>query len=48
MKKISNEYSNCVTGIEGMLIEEAYQTSHYYFDKNTFGDVIAIRNDFEA
>ena len=33
-----------VTGIEGMIVEGEYQDSVYYFDKNTLGDVIAIRN----
>ncbi len=34
-----------VTGIEGMIVEGEYQNSVYYFDKNTLGDVIAIREE---
>ena len=33
-----------VTGIEGMIVEEGYQDTVYYFDKNTLGDVIALRD----
>ena len=35
-----------VTGIEGMIVEGTYQDSVYYFDKNTLGDVIAIRDEY--
>ncbi len=31
-----------VTGIEGML----YKGQYYYYDKNTLGDIIAIRNEY--
>ena len=33
-----------VTGVEGMIVEENHQENVYYFDKNTLGDIIAIRN----
>ena len=32
------------TGIEGMIREENYGESVYYFDKNTLGDIVAIRD----
>ena len=34
-----------ITGIEGMIVESGWQDSIYYFDKNTLGDVVAIRNE---
>ena len=34
-----------VTGIEGMIVEGDWQDSIYYFDKNTLGDIIAIRDE---
>ena len=34
-----------VTGIEGMIVEGGYQDTVYYFDKNTLGDIVAIRDD---
>ena len=34
-----------VTGIEGMIIEGGYYDSVYYFDKNTLGDIVAIRDE---
>ena len=34
-----------VTGIEGMITEGEYFNTVYYFDKNTLGDIIAIRNE---
>lgn len=34
-----------VTGIEGMIVESGWQDSIYYFDKNTLGDVVAIRGE---
>ena len=34
-----------VTGIEGMIVEGGYQDTVYYFDKNTLGDIIAIRDE---
>ena len=33
-----------VTGIEGMIVEGGYRDSIYYFDKNTLGDIVAIRD----
>ena len=33
-----------VTGIEGMIVESGWQDSIYYFDKNTLGDIVAIRD----
>ena len=34
-----------VTGIEGMIVEGGYNGgTYYYFDKNTLGDIIAIRD----
>ena len=33
-----------VTGIEGMIVEDGYNGgTYYYFDKNTLGDIVAIR-----
>ena len=33
-----------VTGIEGMIVEGGYNGgTYYYFDKNTLGDIVAIR-----
>ena len=37
-------YMYGVTGIEGMVREEGYNRNVYYFDKNTLGDIVAIRN----
>ena len=34
-----------ITGIEGMIVESGWQDSIYYFDKNTLGDVVAIRDE---
>ena len=34
-----------VTGIEGMIVESGWQESVYYFDKNTLGDIVAIRDE---
>ena len=34
-----------VTGIEGMIVEGDWQDSIYYFDKNTLGDIVAIRDE---
>ena len=34
-----------VTGIEGMIVESGWQDSIYYFDKNTLGDIVAIRDE---
>ena len=33
-----------VTGIEGMMIKTPYAETIYYFDKNTLGDIVAIRD----
>lgn len=33
-----------VTGIEGLIVESGYQGIVYYFDKNTLGDIVAIRD----
>ena len=33
-----------VTGIEGMIVNLGYREDAYYFDKNTLGDVVAIRD----
>ena len=33
-----------VTGIEGMIVEGGSQSIVYYFDKNTLGDIVAIRD----
>ena len=38
-------FEKCVTGIEGMICEGNYNGSVYYFDKNTLGDIVAIRNE---
>ena len=38
-------YMYGVTGIEGMICEGNYNDSVYYFDKNTLGDIVAIRNE---
>ena len=32
------------TGIEGMIVGSNYQDCVYYFDKNTLGDIVAIRD----
>ena len=32
------------SGISGMILQEGYAQYTYYFDKNTLGDIIAIRN----
>lgn len=34
-----------VTGVEGMIRTETYGESVYYFDKNTLGDIVAIRDE---
>ena len=34
-----------VTGIEGLIVEEHLGDNHYYFDKNTLGDIVAIRDE---
>ena len=35
-----------ITGIEGMIVESGtWQNSAYYFDKNTLGDIVAIRDE---
>ena len=34
-----------VTGIEGIIHESGYNQETYYFDKNTLGDIVAIRDD---
>ena len=34
-----------ITGIEGMIVESGWQDSIYYFDKNTLGDIVAIRDE---
>ena len=34
-----------VTGIEAMIVEEGNEENIYYFDKNTLGDVIALRDN---
>ena len=33
-----------VTGIEGMIVEAGVREEIYYFDKNTLGDVVALRD----
>ena len=35
-----------VTGIEGMIVESDWQGEYYYFDKNTLGDIVAIRDEY--
>ena len=34
-----------VTGIAGMFVEDGAGQNLYYYDKNTLGDVVAIRDD---
>ena len=34
-----------VVGIAGMIVEDGSDQNMYYFDKNTLGDIVAIRND---
>ena len=34
-----------VTGIEGLIVENNLGDNHYYFDKNTLGDIVAIRDE---
>ena len=34
-----------VTGIEGLIYNKNFQGEYYYFDKNTLGDIVAIRDD---
>ena len=33
------------SGISGMVCQEGYSVKTYYFDKNTLGDIIAIRDE---
>ena len=34
-----------VTGIEGIVVESGYSENEYFFDKNTLGDIVAIRDE---